>query len=193
MVLLEIQGLTKAFGGLLAVNDLDLGIQKGEIFGLIGPNGAGKTTVFNLVSGMLPCTRGQTSYDGKNITGLNMHQIATLGLVRTFQLPTLFNSFTVLKNVLMGVHLHAEVGLLKSIFDTSYIKRREGDAFERANGILQEVGLADRKDELASSLPHGHRRILQVAISLGCEPGLLLLDEPMTGMNLQEVETMMGL
>jgi len=193
MPLLEIKGLTKAFGGLMAVKDLTLEIQKGEIFGLIGPNGAGKTTVFNLVSGMLPCTRGKIFYDGTLITGLSMHQIARKGLVRTFQLPTLFNNFTVLKNVLMGMHLQAEVNLWNSFFDTVHGKTRENGVLDRALGILQEVGLADRKDELASNLPHGHRRILQVAIGLGCEPGLLLLDEPMTGMNVQEVGEMMGL
>jgi len=193
MALLEIKGLTKAFGGLLAVKDLNLTIERGEIFGLIGPNGAGKTTVFNLVSGMLPCTRGMVFYDRANITELSMHQIASRGLVRTFQLPTLFNNFTVLKNMLMGMHLHAEVGLWRSLLDTSYAKRRESEVLGQALGILQEVGLDARKDELASNLPHGHRRILQVAIGLGCKPGLLLLDEPLTGMNMQEVEEMMGL
>ena len=122
-----------------------------------------------------------------------MYQIAARGLVRTFQLPTLFSSFTVLKNVLVGLHLQAEVGFWKCLFDTSSTKRRESEILARANEILQEVGLADRKDELASNLPHGHRRLLQVAISLGCEPGLLLLDEPFTGMNMEEVKGMMGL
>ena len=191
--LLEIKGLTKAFGGLMAVKDVNLEINRGEIFGLIGPNGAGKTTVFNLVSGMLPSTRGTVLYEEADISGESMHQIARRGLVRTFHLPTLFNNFTVLKNMLMGMHLHAEVGFWRSVFDTSYAKRREGEVLDRALKILQEVGLSDRKEDLASNLAHGHRRILQVAIGLGCEPGLLLLDEPMTGMNLQEVQEMMGL
>jgi branched-chain amino acid transport system ATP-binding protein len=193
MSLLEIKKLTKAFGGLIAVDDLSLDIDKGEIFGLIGPNGAGKTTVFNLVSGVLSCTGGKIFYEREDITGLNMYQIAARGLVRTFQLPTLFNNFTVLKNVLMGQHLHAEMGFWRSLFDTSYKKGRESEILARANEILHEVGLADRKDELASNLPHGHCKILQVAISLGCQPALLLLDEPFTGMNLQEVNEMMGL
>lgn len=193
MALLEIRELTKTFGGLIAVNDLTLDIQEGEIFGLIGPNGAGKTTVFNLISGMLACTRGKISYGGNNITRLNMYQIASKGLVRTFQLPTLFNNFTVLKNMLMGMHLQAKVGLWRTLLDTSYTNGRERETLARANRILQEVGLADRRDELASNLPHGHRRTMQVAISLGCEPRLLLLDEPMTGMNIQEVEEMMAL
>jgi branched-chain amino acid transport system ATP-binding protein len=193
MALLEIKKLTKAFGGLIAVDDLDLDINKGEIFGLIGPNGAGKTTLFNLISGMLPCTRGRVYYEREDITGLNMYQIAARGLVRTFQLPTLFDSFTVFENVLMGLHLEAEIGFWKSLFNTSYTKRRESEVVARANEILQEVGIADRKDELASNLPHGHRRLLQVAISLGSEPGLLLLDEPFTGMNMEEVKEMMVL
>jgi branched-chain amino acid transport system ATP-binding protein len=124
---------------------------------------------------------------------LNMYQIAGKGLVRTFQLPTLFNNFTVLKNVLMGMHLHAELGLWGALLASPRTKILEGEIHARADKVLQEVGLADRKGELASNLPHGHRRVLQVAISLGCEPGLLLLDEPMTGMNVQEVEGMMGL
>ena len=193
MALLEIRKLTKAFGGLIAVDDLDLDIHKGEIFGLIGPNGAGKTTVFNLVSGMLSCTRGEVFYGGEDITGLNMYKIAARGLVRTFQLPTLFSSFTVFRNMLVGLHLQAEMGFWKNLFNTSDTKKRESEILARANEILQEVGLANRKDELASNLPHGHRRLLQVAISLGCEPKLLLLDEPFTGMNMEEVNEMMEL
>jgi branched-chain amino acid transport system ATP-binding protein len=193
MALLETEHLTKAFGGLIAVDDLELSIDRGEIFGLIGPNGAGKTTVFNLVSGMFRCSRGKIYYEGKDITGLEMYEIASRGLVRTFQLPTLFNGFTVLKNVLLGLHLKVEAGFWKSLFNTSSTKKRESDALAGANKILQEVGLAERKDELAGNLPHGHRRLLQVAISLGCQPGLLLLDEPFTGMNVDEVNEMMGL
>lgn len=193
MALLEIKNLTKAFGGLIAVHDLTLDVHKGEILGLIGPNGAGKTTVFNMVSGMFPCTRGKINYNGKDIKGLNMYQIASKGLVRTFQLPTLFNNFTVFKNVLMGMHLHAELTLWGVLFNTASRKRRDNELLHKADAILQDVGLADRKDALANTLPHGHRRILQLAISLGCEPGLLLMDEPMTGMNVQEVEEMMAL
>jgi branched-chain amino acid transport system ATP-binding protein len=193
MALLETKNVTKTFGGLTAVDGLDLSIDKGEIFGLIGPNGAGKTTVFNLVSGMLRCTRGKVFYGGEDITGLSMYEIAAKGLVRTFQLPTLFTGFTVLKNVLLGLHLRAEEGFWKCLVNTSSTRRRESEILARANEILQEVGLAERKDELASNLPHGHRRSLQVAISLGCEPGLLLLDEPFTGMNVDEVKGMMGL
>jgi branched-chain amino acid transport system ATP-binding protein len=193
MEFLEISGLTKAFGGLVAVDDLHLTINKGEIFGLIGPNGAGKTTVFNLISGMLPCTRGKTSYKGESITGLTMHQIAAKGLVRTFQLPHLFGNFTVEKNMLMGLHLHAETGFWRCLFNGSGTKASESTMCARANEILEEVGLSDRKEELANNLPHGHAKILQVAISLGCDPALLLLDEPMTGMNMEEVAEMAGL
>jgi branched-chain amino acid transport system ATP-binding protein len=193
MAILELRQLTKAFGGLMAVRDLDLEVHEGEIFGLIGPNGAGKTTVFNLVSGLLPCTRGNIRYEGKEITGLNMHKIVTRGLVRTFQLPTLFNSFTVLKNVQVGLHLQAEVGLWESLFRSSKTKNLESQVLARAHEILQEVGLTDRMDELASNLPHGHRRLLQIAISLGCGPRLLLLDEPFTGMNMEEIRGMMRL
>ncbi len=193
MALLEIRKLTKAFGGLIAVHDLDLDIQEGEIFGLIGPNGAGKTTVFNLVSGMLSCTSGKVSYAGEDITGLSMYQIAARGLVRTFQLPTLFNGFTVFRNVLVGLHLQAEEGFWRSLFHSSKTEDLERRILARAHEIMNEVGLADRKNELSNNLPHGHRRLLQVAISLGCEPRLLLLDEPFTGMNVEEVNGMMVL
>jgi branched-chain amino acid transport system ATP-binding protein len=193
MALLETRKLTKAFGGLIAVDDLDLDIHQGEIFGLIGPNGAGKTTVFNLVSGMLSVTRGKVSYSGEEITGLPMYQIAGRGLVRTFQLPTLFGTFTVLQNVLVGLHLQAEVGFWKALFHSSKTNTLESRMLARAHEILNEVGLTDRKEEFASTLPHGHRRLLQVAISLGSEPKLLLLDEPFTGMNVEEVNEMMAL
>jgi branched-chain amino acid transport system ATP-binding protein len=193
MALLEIRKLTKAFGGLIAVDDLDLDIHRGEIFGLIGPNGAGKTTVFNLASGMLSVSRGKVSYAGEEITGLPMYQIATRGLMRTFQLPTLFGTFTVLENVLVGLHLQAEMGFWKSLFHSSKTSHLESRVLARAHEILNEVGLTDRKDEFASTLPHGHRRLLQVAISLGGEPKLLLLDEPFTGMNVEEVNEMMAL
>ena len=140
-----------------------------------------------------PFHPGMILYEEANITGQSMHQIARRGLVRTFQLPTLFNNFTVLKNMLMGMHLHAEMGFWRSLLGTSYTKKRESEVLGRALEILQEVGLFARKDEVASNLAHGHRRILQVAVGLGCQPGLLLLDEPMTGMNMQEVQEMMGL
>jgi branched-chain amino acid transport system ATP-binding protein len=193
MALLELRKVTKAFGGLMAVHDLDLDIDRGEIFGLIGPNGAGKTTVFNLISGLLSCTRGKISYEGKEITGQKMHQIASRGLVRTFQLPTLFNSFSVMKNIRVGLHLRAEESLWRCLFRSPGTQAREREVLARAEEILREVGLTDRRDELANNLPHGHRRLLQVAISLGCDPRLLLLDEPFTGMNMEEIRGMMEL
>ncbi len=142
---------------------------------------------------MLPSTGGKVFYDGKNIAGLTVSTIAARGLVRTFQLPTLFSSFTVLKNVLVGLHLQAEVGFWRSLFPSVKTKQIEGQVRARALEILQVVGLTDRKDELASNLPHGHRRLLQIAVSLGCEPRLLLLDEPFTGMNVEEIKGMMEL
>jgi branched-chain amino acid transport system ATP-binding protein len=193
MKLLETQGLTKAFGGLVAVDGLNLTVDRGEIVGVIGPNGAGKTTVFNLISGMLPCTRGKTYFKGEAITGLSMHEIAARGLARTFQLPRLFGNFTVRKNMLMGLHLRAETGFWKCLLNSSKTKASESELEARAEKILEEVGLCGRKEELAYNLPHGHAKILQVAISLGCDPTLLLLDEPMTGMNMEEVAEMAGL
>jgi branched-chain amino acid transport system ATP-binding protein len=190
MKFLETKGLTKAFGGLVAVDDLNLAVDKGEIVGVIGPNGAGKTTVFNLISGMLPCTRGKTYFNGETITGMSMHQIAERGLARTFQLPRLFGNFTVRRNMLMGLHLSAETGFWKCLFNSSKTKASESKLAARADEILEEVGLGGRKEELAYNLPHGLAKTLQVALSLGCNPALLLLDEPMTGMNMEEVQEM---
>ena len=193
MAFLEIQDLTKRFGGLMAVDGLSMEIEKREIVGLIGPNGAGKTTAFNLISGMLPVTAGSVFFNGDDVTTLKVYQNAEKGLVRSFQLPTLFSSFTVLDNLLMGMHLHSGVSVWSSVFQAGSTQRREQELTEKACEIMKEVGLYERREEIADNLPHGYKRVLQLAISLGCEPGLLLLDEPVTGMNSEEVQLMMSL
>lgn len=191
MSLLEVKGLTKYFGGLGAVRELDMGIEKGEIRGLIGPNGAGKTTVFNLVSGVYSPTKGKVFFKGAEITGRRPDQIAHKGLTRTFQQTTLFHNFTVLDNVLVGFHLHSKIGFWGALFNTPHTRRREKALKERAMEILDFLGLAAMKNELAKSLPHGHQRALGVAIALATEPELLMLDEPVTGMNPEETTVMM--
>jgi branched-chain amino acid transport system ATP-binding protein len=183
MPLLETRNLTKHFGGLRAVAGVDLRVEDGEIVGLIGPNGAGKTTCFNLLSGFLPPTAGTIEFAGDDVTGLRSHRIVTRGLVRTFQLTTLFQDMTVLENVLMGLHLHAN----KSV--RQLLGRRATyppDEIDRCREILEFTGLSAQIDQLAKNLPHGHQRILGIAMALAARPRLLLLDEPVTGMNLDE-------
>ena len=190
MPLLETRDLTRHFGGLAAVNHVDLTVEKGEIVGLIGPNGAGKTTCFNLLSGFLRPTAGSIVFDGENITGLRPHQIAARGLVRTFQLTTLFQEMTTLQNVLLGLHLHSGTGLRQLLFS-----RRDfpPDEIARGREALELTGLAAHADQLTKNLPHGHQRVLGIAMALAARPRLLLLDEPVTGMNLDESGRVMDL
>jgi branched-chain amino acid transport system ATP-binding protein len=193
MALLELRGVTKRFGGLVAVDNVDLDVEEGEIRGIIGPNGAGKTTLFNLITGNYSVTGGRIKYNGEDITGLSPHEIASRGLVRTFQHTALFNEFTLQKNVSIACHLHAKVMLFGVVAHTPATQQTQRQAEERALEILEFMGLADLKDELAVNLPHGHQRSLGVAIGLAAEPKLLLLDEPVTGMNPAEKQHMVGL
>ncbi len=193
MALLEVQGLTRRFGGLVAVNDVSLSVETGEIRGLIGPNGAGKTTLFNLVSGTIPPTAGTVRFDGKDITRVPMHGLVRQGLVRTFQHAQLFPTFSVLKNVLVGLHVHARSGFWAGLIDSPLSRRHNGALQDQARAIIRFVGLEGREDEIAGSLSHGYKRILQVAIGLAPKPRLLLLDEPVAGMNHADVDRMMAL
>jgi branched-chain amino acid transport system ATP-binding protein len=187
-VFLEIKGLTKHFGGLAAVVQFDMYVHKGEIVGLIGPNGAGKTTVFNLINGVFPPTRGQVVFDGTEITGKKPHKVAELGIGRTFQLNPLFRDFTVLENVSASFHLHPRSSLLDIYFNTSTYRRNEAYILEQSLEILRLVGLDKVKDELAKNLPHGYQKMLGVARALATRPKLLLLDEPLAGMNPSEID-----
>lgn len=189
--LLEVDRVSKRFGGLAAVDELSFSVEKGEIRGLIGPNGAGKTTTFNVISGFYPPTSGEIFYRGQRITGLKASDVARLGLVRTFQATTLFEEFSVLENILVGCHLHARVALWSAIVGTS--RRVEETAHERALEMLDFMGLRERQDELAKNLPHGLQRALGLAVALAADPRLLLLDEPFTGMNPEETRHMMAL
>ncbi len=185
--LLEIKGLTKQFGGLVAVSDFDMYIDEGEIVGLIGPNGAGKSTMFNLITGVLPVTRGRVIFDGVDITGKKPHRVAALGIGRTFQLNPLFADFTVLQNVSASFHLHPRSSLLDIYLNTARYRRNEAYILEQSKEILKVVGLADVQDELAKNLPHGYQKMLGVARALATRPKLLLLDEPLGGMNPSEI------
>jgi branched-chain amino acid transport system ATP-binding protein len=190
MPLLETRDLTKHFGGLAAVNHVDLTVEQGEIVGLIGPNGAGKTTCFNLLSGFLRPTAGTITFDGENITGLRPHEVVTRGLVRTFQLTTLFQDMTALENILLGLHLHSRKGLRHVLFNPRMFPP---DEIAQSREVLEFTGLTSHADQLARNLPHGHQRVLGIAMALATRPRLLLLDEPVTGMNLEESGRVMAL
>lgn len=183
MNIVELVGLRKQFGELVAVDDIDLAIEQGEIRGLIGPNGSGKTTLFNVVTGFLPPTKGRVIWQGRNITGQPTHAIARKGIARTFQLTTLLKEMTALQNVVIACHLHTGTGLFQQLLKTAETRKKEKAIEEKAMGLLETMGIADVKDEMAGELPHGHQRALGIAIALATEPKLLLLDEPVTGMN----------
>lgn len=185
--MLEIRGLTKYFGGLSAVNNLDMTVNQGEIVGLIGPNGAGKTTVFNLITGFIRPTKGQIIFEQSDITGQPTHSIADKGIVRTFQLNAFLQDMTVLQNALVSCHLHPKVGVWEAILNIPGYRKKEQYACNHAMDILQFLGLDSVKDELAQNLPHGHQRLLGIAMALSANPKLLLLDEPLAGMNAAEV------
>jgi branched-chain amino acid transport system ATP-binding protein len=191
MGILEVQSLSKHFGGLAAVNGLSFAVEEGEIRGLIGPNGAGKTTIFNLISGYYRPSGGRIVYRGRDIAGLRTHRIAARGVVRTFQHTTLFQELTAFDNVLVGRHLAVRSGFLAALLGTD--RRRMEAAKERSLEILAFMGLEDRRDEIAANLPHGLQKALGLAIALAADPKLLLLDEPFAGMNPEETRHMMTL
>ena len=184
--LLEAVRLRKEFGGLVAVDDVDMVIEKGTIMGLIGPNGAGKTTFFNMLTGVYKPTAGRVVFDGQDVTGKPPHAITERGVGRTFQNIRLFKNMTAIENVLVGMHWHLKGGIAASILRTPRIKHEEREARARAFELLELCGLKGRDEWIASSLPYGDQRRLEVARALATKPKLILLDEPTAGMNPQE-------
>jgi branched-chain amino acid transport system ATP-binding protein len=193
MGILEVKDLSKNFGGLSAVGNVHFDVNQEELFSVIGPNGAGKTTLFNLISGFLRPSHGKILFEGDDITGWRPHQIAKKGIMRTFQTTTLFKNYTVLANTEVAYHLQLKAGFAKTVFNTSTARRDNVNARERSLEILELMGLDDLQDELAKNLPHGHQRKLGIAIALVAQPKLLLLDEPVTGMNPEETINTMNL
>ena len=187
MPLVEIRNLAKRFGGLTAVFDLDLDIEPGVIQGLIGPNGAGKTTTLNMLGGSLFPTKGEITFKGKDITRLSPYQRAQRGIARVFQHDVLFSSFTVLENILVAFHLQSGTNVGEILFGGASTLRRKKAMRHKAMELLHFVGLDSLADEPAINLPHGNQRLLGLAIALATQPQLLLLDEPVTGMNAEEV------
>ncbi len=184
--LLQLKALTKSFGGLIAISALDLEIDQGEIFSLIGPNGAGKTTVFNMVTGLYEPTSGEIMLGDVQIRSRKPHEIAGMGISRTFQNIRLFSKMTVLDNVLVGRHLRFHSPYWFTLLRTRGERKEEKDAVEKARETLAFVGLKGRHYELAQNLPYGSQRRLEIARALASEPKLLLLDEPAAGTNPQE-------
>lgn len=182
-LILQVARLRKEFGGVLAVRDLSFEVQRGEILAIIGPNGAGKTTTFNLISGVLPATGGEITFEGRSLNGLPPHVIASLGLARTFQTGRLFGNMTVLENVMVGHHLKVEYGLLSAVLRLPRARREERKVLEQAAEGLTLVGLESKADENAWSLPFGQQRLLEIARALATDPHLILLDEPGAGLN----------
>ena len=190
--ILEARGITKVFGGLVAVNSVDFDIPERAIVSLIGPNGAGKTTFFNMVSGLYEPTAGSFSFHGQDITKFGAHKRAQRGIGRTFQNIRLFDTMSAQDNVLAGMHTRLKSGILGSIFRTPGTQREEREALERAREYLDFVGIRGR-ETFAKNLSYGDQRRLEIARALASEPSLLLLDEPTAGMNPQETARLTGL
>ncbi|MBR1671612.1 MAG: ABC transporter ATP-binding protein [Fretibacterium sp.] len=184
--LMQIQNLTKRFGGLAAVNDVSFDVNDGEILSIIGPNGAGKSTLFKLISSFLHASSGKVIYLGEEITSMSPHKVARLGVIRTFQETTIFREMTALENVVVAHHLQSTATLTGFFFGTPAARGDEARFRESAAEILDYLGLGGVKDMKASNLPHGYLRALGIAIGMAARPRLLLLDEPFAGMNSDE-------
>lgn len=182
-MLLEMKDVVKQFGGLTAVSNMSFHVDEGEIYGVIGPNGAGKTTIFNLITGVYQVTEGDVIFNGQSIEGKKPYQIINLGIARTFQNIRLFTGMTVLENILVGVHDRMKSGLLASIIHTASQQKEEKEACEEAMKLLAFVGLDKDADRLATELPYGKQRKLEIARAMATKPKLILLDEPAAGMN----------
>jgi branched-chain amino acid transport system ATP-binding protein len=185
-VILDASQVTKAFGGLVAVSQVDFRVERNEIVALIGPNGAGKTTLFNAITGVYPPTSGKIWFRGHEIAGLLPSKVTRLGIARTFQNIRLFNEMTALENVMVGQHCRTHSNILKVIARTRGAVREEKAARDKCLGLLEYVGLEGLEQELAKNLPYGSMRRLEIARALATEPELLFLDEPAAGMNPQE-------
>lgn len=193
MTLLEVQGLTRRFRGLTALDDVDFVVGRGEVVGLIGPNGAGKSTCFNVVTGFLKPNAGTITFDGNSIAGLAPHHVAALGLVRTFQHSTVFADLSVADNIRTAGHLHARASTLAALLHSRVFRREENELQGRVHRIAKRVGLFEELASRAGDLSYGHLRKLGIAIALATEPKCLMLDEPAAGLNGSETNELLRL
>jgi branched-chain amino acid transport system ATP-binding protein len=190
---LDLTAVTMRFGGVVAVNGLNLTVHQGEIFALIGPNGAGKTTVFNMITGVYRPTEGQVLFDGVRIDGQKRFRVTKRGVARTFQNIRLFHNMSALENVMVGADAHHRTGLAGAALGLPWHRREEREGKAKARELLEFVGVGHRVEEAAKNLPYGDQRRLEIARALATEPKLLLLDEPAAGMNPVEKESLQGL
>lgn len=186
--MLQVDNITKNFGGITAVADVSFAINKGEVVSLIGPNGAGKTTCFNLITGFYRPTAGRVQFEGTDITAFDPHRVARLGVVRTFQKTNVLPRLNVFENVLAARHLHGETSVLRAFFPGKAVRVREKRVRDEAADLIETLGLQARIDTPAESLSCGELRLLEVAVALSAGPRLLMLDEPAAGLNTQEAE-----
>jgi branched-chain amino acid transport system ATP-binding protein len=189
-ILLEINNVTKAFGGVLAIKDLTFCVSRGQLKAIIGPNGAGKTTLFNVITGIYSITAGEIKFKDKKITGLKPHEITSKGIARTFQVPHLFPNMTVLENVMVGRHPRTRAGIFNVALPLQKTRAEESSIQQEAIHWLEFFGLRSRAPFLAETIPFGERRILEIARALATEPELLILDEPAAGLNGAEQESL---
>jgi branched-chain amino acid transport system ATP-binding protein len=191
--MLEIRSITKQFGGLMALQEVAFMVNRGELVALVGPNGAGKSTLFNIIAGAFPPTQGQIVFNGRHVTGLSSHDLARLGIARTFQQTTLFGEQTALENVLHGRHRHVPARLLAGLLATRSYREEQREVERHALAVLELLGIAAYRDAIAADLPLGIQKLLTVAMALATDPVLLLLDEPAAGLSHDEATRMMNL
>lgn len=191
--MLKINGLFKSFGGISAIKDLNMTVKPREIVGLIGPNGAGKTTAFNLITGYLHPNKGEILFNGDPISGRKPHYIAAKGIVRTFQDDGIYLDFSVLQNIMVSHHLSPRFNFWESLCHTKSSLAKERDILKRSLEIIQFLGLEGEKDQIAGNLAQGHKRILSIGIAIATGAKYMLLDEPLSGMNAEEVNTTIDL